>query len=159
MTSMAKPLATALPLPFARPRPICDGSADHLRGTPIPQVSLRSTSGRLVDLSNLRVPRTVLYFYPKTGVPGEPLPEGWDRIPGARGCTPQACSFRDHHQELSELRAEVFGISTQTTEYQREMAGRLRLPFEILSDAEFKLCDALRLPTFEVDGTRLLTRL
>jgi peroxiredoxin len=156
---MATQLPTDFPLPSDLPQPIDDGAADHLRGTPIPQVSLHSTSGRLVDLSNLRVPRTVLYFYPKTGVPGEPLPEGWDRIPGARGCTPQACSFRDHHQELSELRAEVFGISTQTTEYQREMAGRLRLPFEILSDAEFQLCDALRLPTFKVDGIRLVKRL
>ena len=79
-------------------------------------------------------------------------------IPGARGCTPQACSFRDHHRELLELNAEVFGVSTQTTEYQREMAERLDLPFEILSDAEFKLCDALRLPTFEVDGVRLMKR-
>jgi peroxiredoxin len=94
-----------------------------------------------------------------TGVPGKPLPEGWDLIPGARGCTPQTCGFRDHHQELVELQVQVFGISTQTTEYQREMARRLQLPFEILTDAEFKLCDRLRLPTFEVDGMRLLRRL
>jgi len=94
-----------------------------------------------------------------TGVPGKPLPEGWDMIPGARGCTPQTCSFRDQHRELLERKAEVFGISTQTSEYQREMAGRLHLPFEILSDAEFKLCSALRLPTFEVDGMRLMKRL
>jgi peroxiredoxin len=79
-----------------------------------------------------------------TGVPKKPLPEGWDMIPGARGCTPQTCGFRDHHRELLELNAEVFGISTQTPEYQREMAERLHLPFEILSDAEFKPCDALR---------------
>jgi peroxiredoxin len=94
-----------------------------------------------------------------TGVPGKPLPEGWDLIPGARGCTPQTCGFRDHHQELVELQVQVFGISTQTTEYQREMARRLQLPFEILTDAELKLCDRLRLPTFEVDGMRLLRRL
>jgi peroxiredoxin len=94
-----------------------------------------------------------------TGVPGKPLPEGWDMIPGARGCTPQACSFRDHHQELWWLKAEVFGLSTQTTEYQLEMAERLHLPFEILSDAEFRACEALRLPTFEVDGMRLVMRL
>jgi peroxiredoxin len=80
-------------------------------------------------------------------------------IPGARGCTPQACGFRDHHQELLQLEAQVFGLGTQTTEYQREMAGRLHLPFEILSDAEFRLCDAMRLPTFEVGGMRLVKRL
>jgi peroxiredoxin len=89
-----------------------------------------------------------------TGVPGKPLPEGWDMIPGARGCTPQACEFRDHHQELADLSAEVFGLSTQTTEYQKEMAERLHLPFEVLSDAEFRLCDV-----FEVEGMRLVKRL
>jgi peroxiredoxin len=94
-----------------------------------------------------------------TGVPGKPLPPGWDEIPGARGCTPQACNFRDHHEELLRLKAEVFGLSTQSTEYQREVVDRVHLPFEILSDAKFALCDALRLPTFEVDGMRLLKRL
>jgi peroxiredoxin len=94
-----------------------------------------------------------------TGAPGKALPEGWDQIPGARGCTPQACNFRDQHHEFTELKAEVFGLSTQTTEYQGEMAGRNHLPFEVLSDAEFQLCDALRLPTFEAGGMRLLKRL
>jgi peroxiredoxin len=94
-----------------------------------------------------------------TGVPGKPLPEGWDMIPGARGCTPQTCGFRDHHEELATLKAEVFGLSTQTSEYQQEMANRLHLPFEILSDIEFRFCNALRLPTFEVEGVRLLKRL
>lgn len=150
---------TDFPLPPDLPQPIDDGAADHLRNMPMPRVSLPSTAGRIVDLSALSAPRTVIYCYPMTGVPGKPLPEGWDMIPGARGCTPQTCSFRDHHQELSELKAEVFGLSTQTTEYQLEMATRLHLPFEILSDAEFRLCEALRLPTFEVDGIRLLKRL
>jgi peroxiredoxin len=113
----------------------------------------------MVDLSNLTAARTVIYCYPMTGVPGKPLPEGWDMIPGARGCTPQTCGFRDHYQDLLQLQAEVFGLSTQTTEYQLEMAERLHLPFEILSDAEFRLCEALRLPTFEVEGVRLLRRL
>jgi peroxiredoxin len=113
----------------------------------------------MVGLSNLTAARTVIYCYPMTGVPGKPLPEGWDMIPGARGCTPQTCGFRDHFQELLQLQAEVFGLSTQTTEYQLEMAQRLHLPFEILSDAEFRLCEALRLPTFEVEGVRLLRRL
>jgi len=94
-----------------------------------------------------------------TGVPGKPLPEGWDLIPGARGCTPQACGFRDHHGELRNFRVDVFGLSTQSTEYQKEMAERLQLPFEVLSDSEFRFCDALRLPTFEVERMRLVKRL
>jgi peroxiredoxin len=147
------------PLPPDLPRPQDDGAANHLKDMPMPHVALRSTAGRMVDVSDLRAPRTAIYCYPRTGVPGKPLPEGWDAIPGARGCTPQACSFRDHHHELSLLKVDVFGFSTQTTEYQREMAGRLHLPFEILSDAEFKLCDAMRLPTFEVEGMRLVKRL
>jgi peroxiredoxin len=125
----------------------------------MPKLSLPSTAGNWVDLSRLTSPRTVLYCYPMTGVPGKALPEGWDAIPGARGCTPQACGFRDHWRELSALNASVFGVSVQTTEYQAELARRLHLPFEILSDAEFKLCEALRLPTFEVDGMRLMKRI
>ncbi len=150
---------TAFPLPPDLPRPVDDGAADHLVGIPMPQVSLRSTAGEMVDLCDLRAIRTVIYCYPMTGVPGKPLPEGWDLIPGARGCTPQTCGFRDHYQELSQFKTNVYGLSTQSTEYQREMADRLRLPFEILSDAEFELCDALRLPTFEVNGVRLVKRL
>lgn len=156
---MAMPLQTDFPLPPNLPRPVDDGAADHLAGLPMPPISLRSTAGKLVDLSNLSAPTTVLYCYPMTGVPGQPLPDGWDLIPGARGCTPQTCSFRDHHQELSDLQCDVFGFSTQTTEYQREMAGRLHLPFEVLSDAEFQLCAALRLPAFEAGGIRLVKRL
>jgi len=136
-----------------------DGAADHLRGMELPQIFLRSTAGRMADFSNLGAARTVVYCYPMTGVPGKPLPEGWDEIPGARGCTPQSCGFRNRYQELLQLKTSIFGLSTQTTEYQREMAGRLRLPFEILSDSEFKLCDALRLPTFDVEGMRLVKRL
>lgn len=147
------------PLPPNLPRPQDDGAADHLKGLPMPHLLLRSTAGRMVDVSDLRAPRTAIYCYPRTGVPGKPIPEGWDAIPGARGCTPQACSFRDHHQELSRLKVDVFGFSTQTTEYQREMASRLHLPFEILSDAEFRFCDAMSLPTFEVEGMRLVKRL
>jgi peroxiredoxin len=147
------------PLPPDLPKPVDDGATDHLPGLSMPQILLLSTKDRVVDLSRLTAPTTVIYCYPRTGVPGEPLPAGWDLIPGARGCTPQTCSFRDHYQELSELKAQVYGLSTQTTEYQREMAKRLDLPFEILSDADFKLCDALRLPTFEVDGMRLVRRL
>lgn len=149
----------SFPLPPNLPRPVDDGAADHLKGMLMPRVSLRSTADRMVDLSGLMALRTVIYCYPMTGVPGKPLPEGWDMIPGARGCTPQACGYRDLYEKLLQLKVEVFGLSTQTPEYQREMADRLHLPYEILSDAEFKLCDALRLPTFEVDGMRLVKRL
>ena len=147
------------PLPPDLPHPLDDGAADHLGQMEMPKIFLQSTAGRLVDLSDLRAPRTIIYCYPMTGAPGKPLPEGWDMIPGARGCTPQACSFRDRHLELLEQRVAIFGLSTQATDYQLEMAGRLNLPFEILSDSEFALCDALRLPTFETAGMRLLKRL
>ena len=150
---------TDFPLPANLPQPVDDGGADHLRGLPLPPLVLPSTAGEGVDLSDLPEPQTVVYCYPMTGVPGKPLPEGWDMIPGARGCTPQACGFRDHHRELSELKAGVYGLSTQTTEYQQEMAARLHLPCPVLSDAEFKFCDALRLPTFQINGVRLLKRL
>jgi peroxiredoxin len=123
----------------------------------LPSIVLPSTAGHMVDVSALTAPRTVIYCYTMTGVPGKPLASGWDEIPGARGCTPQTCGFRDHYAELAELGAEVFGLSTHTTEYQREMVERLHVPFEVLSDAEF--CNALRLPTFEVEGTRLVKRL
>ena len=151
--------ATDFPLPADLPKPVNDGAAQHLAGLPMPKVLLRSTSGEIVDLSDLRAPRTVIYCYPMTGVPGNPLPEGWDLIPGARGCTPQTCGFRDHHQELLTLHSEVFGMSTQTTAYQREMVTRLHVPFEVLSDERFELCNALQLPTFETSGMRLLKRL
>ncbi|MGH9687269.1 MAG: peroxiredoxin [Candidatus Acidiferrales bacterium] len=147
------------PLPANLPRPADDGAADHLTGVAMPDISLRSTTGRFVNLAALPALRTVIYCYPMTGVPGKPLPNGWDEIPGARGCTPQTCGFRDHHAELANLGTDIFGLSTQTSGYQREMAERLRVPFEILSDAEFKLCEALRMPTFHVEGVRLLKRL
>jgi peroxiredoxin len=99
------------------------------------------------------------YVYPMTGTPGEALPEGWDDIPGARGCTPETCGFRDHHKDLATLHAEVFGISTQDTPYQQEMVKRLEVPFEVLSDEHFAFIKALRLPTFTVEGMTLMKRL
>jgi peroxiredoxin len=156
---MPLPPSNDFPLPPNLPRPADDGAASHLLGMAMPELSLLSTAGNWVDLSGFKSSRTVLYCYPMSGVPGKALPEGWDAIPGARGCTPQACGFRDHWRELSALNASVFGVSVQTTKYQAELARRLHLPFEILSDAEFKLCEALRLPTFEVDGLRLMKRI
>jgi peroxiredoxin len=150
---------TDFPLPSDLPVPVDDGAADHLTGAALPHISLRSTAGRMVDLSQLTAARTIVFCYPMTGVPGKPLPSGWDLIPGARGCTPQTCSFRDHFEELQELKVEVFGLSTQTPNYQLEMATRLHLPFEILSDADGKLTQALCLPSFDVDGMRLLKRM
>lgn len=125
----------------------------------LPRLSLASTAGREIDLAMLGPGHTVIYCYPRTGVPGETLPEGWDAIPGARGCTPEACAFRDHAAEFAGLSTRVFGLSTQDTLYQREMVARLHLPFEVLSDAELRFATALRLPTFEVDGMRLIKRL
>jgi peroxiredoxin len=145
-------------LPEDLPVPTDDGAADHLPGIQIPSVPLSSTAGETVDLSALSG-RTVVYCYPMTGRPGSDLPSGWDEIPGARGCTPQSCSFRDHHAELQALGARVFGLSTQDTEYQREATQRLQLPFALLSDEDLAFADTLRLPTFEVDDMVLLKRL
>ena len=145
-------------LPEDLPVPTDDGAADHLEGMSVPSISLASTSGESVDLSSLPG-RTVVYGYPMTGRPDRALPAGWDEIPGARGCTPQSCSFRDHHAELKALGARVFGMSTQDTGYQREAAERLHLPFPLLSDEELAFAEALGLPTFEAEGMVLLKRL
>jgi peroxiredoxin len=139
-------------LPDDLPAPQDDGAARHLTGLPLPEVTLPATDGRMVALGDLDG-RTIVYAYPRTGVPGRPSPDGWDAIPGARGCTPQACAFRDHHDELRHLGvSELFGLSTQDTGYQQEAVGRLHLPFALLSDAELRLAGALELPTFDVDG-------
>ena len=146
-------------LPPDLPVPVDDGAAAHLTGLRMPAVHLASTAGRSLDVSQLGPGRTVIYLYPRTGLPDRPTPEGWDQIPGARGCTPESCGFRDHFQELAGLGASVFGLSTQDTEYQREAAVRLALPFDLLSDSKFELTEALRLPTFSFDGVRLVKRL
>ena len=144
-------------LPSNLPVPIDDGACDHLVGMQFPDIILKSTSGENVNLSQIEG-WVVIYCYPMTGKPGVPLPEGWDEIPGARGCTPQSCSFRDHHAELSELGAEVYGMSTQTYEYQQEMAERLHLPFQVISDSNLEFCRAMNIPTFSVDGNTLMKR-
>jgi len=146
-------------LPTDIPAPPDDGAASHLRGSKLPALALAATDGSQVDLSKIQG-RTVVYVYPRTGVPGQPLPEGWDAIPGARGCTPQSCSFRDHFVELKRLGVDhIYGLSTQDTDYQREAAERLKLPFPVLSDAELKLARAINLPTFTVAGMTLLKRM
>ena len=146
-------------LPDQMPVPKDDGQARHLTGAKLPAVTLKATDGSLVDLSKLRG-RTVIYVYPRTGVPGQPLPEGWDAIPGARGCTPQSCSFRDHFTKIKNLGvAHLYGLSTQDTAYQREAAERLKLPFPVLSDAKLELARMLDLPTFTVAGMTLLKRM
>jgi peroxiredoxin len=146
-------------LPPDLPVPTDDGGARHLTGLKLPALALAATDGSSVDLSQL-AGRTILYIYPRTGRPGVPLPDGWDSIPGARGCTPQSCGFRDHLAEMKQLGvANVFGLSTQDNDYQREVAERLHLPFSLLSDVDLKFTRALNLPTFAVAGMTLLKRM
>jgi peroxiredoxin len=145
-------------LPENLPVPIDDGACNHLLGMRVSSVPLPSTAGGVVDLAGLSG-RTVVYCYPRTGRPDEEPPPGWNEIPGARGCTPQSCAFRDHDRELKGLGARVFGVSTQTTIAQREAAERLHLPFELLSDHELDFATALRLPTFRVQSMTLIKRL
>lgn len=140
------------------PAPVDDGATSHLAGAPMASVPLPATTGDTVDLSAIPG-RVVVYAYPRTGRPGIENPEGWDMIPGARGCTPQSCSFRDHFAELKALGVgHLFGLSTQDPDYQREAADRLHLPFAILSDQHLKLTRAMNFPTFETSGMTLLKR-
>lgn len=146
-------------LPPDLPVPPDDGACNHLRGLRLPPIALVSTAGECVDLSAVSG-RTVVYCYPRTGRPDQALPTGWNAIPGARGCTPQACAFRDHHAALLALGVTaIYGLSTQDTPYQREAVERLHLPFALLSDERREFARALKLPTFEVDGMVLIKRL
>jgi len=146
-------------LPSDIPAPQDDGGARHLTGAQLPDLALPATSGAAVNLAQLKG-RTVVYVYPRTGVPGVDAPPGWDDIPGARGCTPQSCGFRDHFAELKRLGvAQLYGLSTQDSGYQREAATRLHLPFPILSDEKLALTRAMNLPTFTTSGMTLLKRM
>lgn len=140
------------------PAPLDDGAARHLIGARLPSVSLEATNNAAIDLSALSG-RVIVYAYPMTGTPGVALPDGWDMIPGARGCTPQSCAFRDHFDELRSLGVDhLFGLSTQSPHDQKEAAERLHLPFAILSDQHMDLTRAMKLPTFEAGGMTLMKR-
>ncbi len=145
-------------IPEGLPVPTDDGGCDHLRNISLPAISLRTTSDRYIKLNQLQIP-SVIFFYPRTGEPSKPAPADWDLIPGARGCTPQSCGFRDLYQEFKSLGYQVFGASSQSTEYQKEFVSRNHIPFEIISDEKFELTDALMLPTFTYNGIRLIKRM
>jgi peroxiredoxin len=145
--------------PADLPVPQDDGACSHLTGSNMPSISLSDTSGHSVDVASLSG-LTILFCYPRTGAPGETIIEDWNSIPGARGCTPQACSFRDELAELRKLGVKnVFGVSTQDTPYQTEAKERLYLPYELLSDEKLSLVEALKLPTFDWEGKKLIKRL
>lgn len=146
-------------LPTDLPVPVDDGACNHLRGMKIPSISLRSTQGRDVSLASVSRGQAVFFFYPHAGKPGNPITRGWNEIPGARGCTPQSCAFRDHYQEFRELGFEVFGISAQHLDEQMDFAKRNNLPYELLNDSDFRLTKALRLPTFEFASKTFIKRL
>ena len=160
LPAMAQQPTNLMHLPADLPVPLDDGACDHLAQMKMPDIALRSTKNRMVNLSEGGIAeRVIVYAYPRTGAPGEAVPAHWDEIPGARGCTPQSCSMRDHYREIRALGGEIFGLSTQTTEYQQEVVTRLHLPFEVLSDADLKLTRALNLPTFDWESKPLIKRL
>lgn len=149
-----------LVLPEDLPVPVDDGASDHLVGRPVPSIALPATNGEDVNLHDAsRGRRLVIFAYPRTGQPGVRSPTGWDSIPGARGCTPEACSFRDLSEQFAALHVDVYGLSTQDSDYQLEAANRLHLPYALLSDAHLRFTAALGLPTFTVDCMTLLRRL
>lgn len=149
-------MASLNQLPDNLPVPKDDGACSHLLGTSLPNMELPTTNGQLIDFSSIK--SVVIYCYPMTGRPDTQLPDGWEQIPGARGCTPQSCSFRDHYRELQALDTEVYGLSTQATDDQQEAKSRLHLPFELVSDINLDFIKELNLPTFQVEGMILTKR-
>ncbi|MDO8289173.1 MAG: peroxiredoxin [Parvibaculum sp.] len=149
-------------IPSDIPVPRDDGAAQHLLGKAIPSIGLLSTRGDIVRLSDPTNGFVVVYCYPRTGRPNAEALGGtanWNAIPGARGCTPQSCAYRDLHTELMDLGVVVYGLSTQSTDYQLEAVQRLHLPFPLLSDPDCELANSLELPQFEVAGIRLVKRI
>lgn len=157
MTAAGPPLPPDLPPDL--PVPVDDGAADHLAGATVPALSLPATDGSTADLADLASAVLVVYAYPQTGVPGRPIPAGWDDIPGARGCTPQSCAFRDSSTELDALGAAVVGVSAQPLDEQRDFAAREHIPYPLLNDSGFALARELGLPTFELEGRSYYRRL
>jgi len=163
---MSQPSANFLDVDWSQlPVPTDDGAIDHLKhpdGVQIPSISLPATNGKLIDLSDPTLGRAVVYVYPLTGTPGKALPDGWDDIPGARGCSPQSCSFRDASSALHALGvSHIFGLSTQPTSFQQDVVSRLHLPYPLLSDTNLAFAKGMQLPTFEVkeESVPLLKRM
>jgi peroxiredoxin len=150
-----------LELPDDLPVPVNDGECDHLLGMDIPDLSLPSTDGCDINIGSITPSRYIIYCYPLTGNPASSLPCNWDKIPGARGCTPQAVTFKLNYQSIRDTGFNIYGLSTQSPDYQKEFADRMELPFSLLSDEKFEFCNALKLPMFEVDGVsaKLVKRL
>lgn len=146
-------------LPSDLPAPKDDGACDHLAGLEVPNINLSATTGQICNLKEISNKPTVFFFYPRTGRPEEPAPKDWDLIPGARGCTPQSCGFRDLYSEFQKRGINVFAISSQSTDYQQEFAKRNEIPFAILSDKDFELTNTLKIPTFEYNSMRLIKRM
>lgn len=138
-------------LPDDLPEPVDDGTADHLAGSTVPSIVLTSTDNEEIDLSMMSS-RTVVYAYPMSGPDNTGLPDNWDSIPGARGCSPQHCSLRDHHEDLQALGVDVYGLATQPVDYLRSEVGRLHLPYPLLSDDDLVFADAVGLPRFDVQA-------
>jgi peroxiredoxin len=145
-------------LPDDLPIPLDDHACDHLNGLQLPSISLQTTEGSWLSLQELPA-KTIIFFYPRTGQPSEPAPVDWDMIPGARGCTPQSCGYRDLHKEFQLLGYQVYGLSSQDTDYQKEFVNRNHIPFEIISDEKFQLTETLNLPTFQYNDLRLIKRM
>jgi peroxiredoxin len=158
MQNIQPPPDVIFSIPTDLPIPLDDGACEHLENMRIPSVSLWSTDDHEINLSSLSG-WNIIFCYPMTGRPGVPIPEGWVQIPGAAGCTPQACSYRDNHTELKRNSVGVYGISTQTSEAQKEASNRLGLPYPLLSDANHSFSSALKLPLLEVGGSKLIKRL
>jgi peroxiredoxin len=158
MKNMQPPPDVIFSIPIDLPIPLDDGECNHLENMQIPNACLWSTDDQEINLSSLSG-WNVIFCYPMTGRPGVPIPEGWVQIPGAAGCTPQACSYRDNHAELKRNRVGIYGISTQTSEAQKEASSRLGLPYPLLSDINHSFSSALKLPMLEVGGSKLIKRL